>query len=105
MRRLVAGILFLMLSGGALGHSFYDLECCHNEDCHPVDVDEKGLERVILLPEGGRVFFVNGMRVLVRQDLRPRPSQDGRNHICAVFIPDVKVDQYNALCWYAPSEA
>ncbi len=73
-RRLFAQciLLFALLAGPALAHSWYPHECCSDRDCHPVPVEHvKTVVGGWLLKDGTFIPFGDG-----------RPSPDGRYHIC-----------------------
>ena len=59
----------------AAAHSWYPHECCSDYDCRPADAfDTEG---------GGRAFVMVGHhRIVIPSNLFPRPSPDGRVHIC-----------------------
>lgn len=68
----ISGVL--LLSTAAMGHGFYEPQCCSDQDCKPVhdsDVVEK--------PDG---VHVRGWGVLHRTDPRIRTSRDDASHIC-----------------------
>lgn len=57
-----------------LTHSWYDYECCSDEDCRPVpsiDVSETGHNEWTYLPTGNKF---TGSQI--------KPSKDGRFHVC-----------------------
>ena len=56
-------------------HGWYDLECCGDRDCYPVD---SGVVKE--LKEG---VVVQGFGILSYSDRRLRWSKDDRDHICA----------------------
>lgn len=64
-------ILLLVMSSQALAHSFYDMECCHDQDCHPVACDQ--------ISETSDGFEFDGVRFARSME---RPSQDRRCHVC-----------------------
>jgi hypothetical protein len=57
----------------ANGHSFYPWECCHDQDCYPIPVED-----VKATPQG---WFIAKERVTIPYE-SARPSPDGRFHIC-----------------------
>jgi len=78
-------------------HSWYPKDCCHDDDCAPVE------SVVRLVPTGGGVpqLLVTTKRgtTLVPQNLPVRESKDSRMHIC------VRADPYggnDVMCLFMP---
>lgn len=86
MRRL-AVILLLSLPSLALAHSWYDWECCHNNDCAPVRAETvragKGGYTVTLQPGEHPLVKAAPLSGFVAYP-EARHSQDGRYHVCVV---------------------
>lgn len=60
----------------AFAHSWYEEDCCHDQDCGPVaaeDVEELANGDWRYIPEN---------KVFSKADGRVRPSRDGRFHVC-----------------------
>ena len=76
---------------------FYDMSCCNQTDCEPV---EPGA--LIRTPEGLRIRYMTSGGVLAEGFLPwgstgIRPSKDGREHACAIGS--------RAACAYFPPES
>jgi hypothetical protein len=72
-----------------LAHSWYDAECCSDNDCRPVramDVEETGPGEWTYLPTGNK-FTKNQIK----------PSRDGRFHVC---IGNKAWDMGRSYCIY-----
>jgi hypothetical protein len=80
---LLAAIIILALGlsmQGALSHSFYPWECCHDQDCWPTGADAAGLIR-----EPDPIFTRGGWRLhdgTIIPFNQTRPSPDERFHVC-----------------------
>jgi hypothetical protein len=71
----LAMMLTVSTAWRAEAHSWYPHECCSNQDCMAADaVETDGL--------GGRSVLVGQVRVLIPHGTIPRPSPDGRAHVC-----------------------
>ena len=78
-------------------HSWYPKECCHNDDCAPVENVEP------IVPSGGGApqLLVTTKRgtTLVPSDFPMRASKDNRMHIC------VRGNEYgrdDVMCLFVP---
>ena len=81
----------------AKAHGWYPKECCHDDDCAPVESVE------LLTPTGGGTpqLLITTKRgtTLVPQDFPVRESKDGRIHIC------VRANEYgrdDVMCLFMP---
>lgn len=96
---LVAGAFATALLWGvpASAHSWYPRECCGQQDCEPV-------EGATLVPSAGGasqlVVSTKHGQISIPADIRVRPSEDGRMHVCMGY------DAFGArdvLCFFMPS--
>lgn len=92
---LAALFCLFMTVNLALAHSWYDLACCSQKDCEPLDIEsvtetETGYEVSYFSKQG---FPVRGF--MPRE--KTRHSQDGRFHGCATST--------RFLCLYIPSNS
>lgn len=72
--RVTILLALLILTGPAAAHSFYDVECCHDQDCAPMpEADEP-----TALPGGD--FRLRDGRVVSKAKVRWSP--DNRFHLC-----------------------
>jgi hypothetical protein len=92
---VVAGTLLSAIEANA--HGWYPKECCHRDDCTPVESVER------FVPAGGGVpqLLVTTKRgtTLVPQDFPVRQSKDSRMHIC------VRANEYghdDVMCLFMP---
>ncbi len=70
---LVTCVFLAMGVPASQGHSWYPMECCHNQDCAP-----------IVKEQDNKVTTEHGT-VEVPQNFRPvRPSQDEKSHACII---------------------
>lgn len=69
---LVIAILIALICI-AFAHSWYDLECCSDNDCHPVAVDD------VIETEKGWKHLPTGTEFTRDQ---VKPSKDRRFHVC-----------------------
>jgi hypothetical protein len=69
---LVAGLL---ASLPVSAHEWYPKECCSGRDCVLAD-------RLMIDDRGDRIVLVGSRRIWVSKYVSPRPSPDGRVHIC-----------------------
>ena len=73
---LAAGVIAWSLGMGAhwaWGHSWYDHDCCSDQDCHPIESCDELHE----LPKGS--YEWDGF--IIRKE-RVRPSKDAHCHVC-----------------------
>jgi hypothetical protein len=72
---VLVGALIAIGASKAKAHSWYDWECCHEQDCKPVDQEE--------------VEEIGGGKWLHKPTKQPfesvRPSKDGRFHACILY--------------------
>lgn len=68
-RALIALLLVLSTQAGA--HSWYPMNCCHDQDCHPVPCDQ-----LVETPDG---YIFDGVTF---SKLNEQPSQDRHCHVC-----------------------
>lgn len=91
--RLALALSFLALP--AMGHSFYDAQCCNDNDCHPipdeaVTVTDKGYH----VKYWGKAGYPVERFVLLSQ---AKMSPDGRYHGCDIGM--------SLICLYVPPPA
>jgi hypothetical protein len=80
---LVGLLMILGLVGYARAHSWYDQDCCHDNDCGPVLYSSFVASDPSSLPS--RVVTTKfGTAVIPRDFKRIRPSQDGQEHACII---------------------
>ena len=95
----------LFAASVANAHDWYPLECCHAQDCAPVDKAETSMPPISIPPHAmGFTAIVPPLPTLtvttkhgtapVPANLQRRPSPDGRMHAC---IRDGKV-----ICLFIP---
>jgi hypothetical protein len=72
---LVAGWFWLVFNTGTVfGHGWYDMECCSDNDCAPIDYEPKPLQ-------GGAYLLPTG-EVVPREKVKW--SKDERYHLCRI---------------------
>ncbi|HEX7960715.1 MAG TPA: hypothetical protein VF493_12400 [Terriglobales bacterium] len=69
MTRLLLALL--LLSSEAMAHSWYPMECCHDQDCRKVPCDE-----LVETPNG---YLFDGVTFSKAME---RPSKDRWCHVC-----------------------
>ena len=99
MRDLVLGVVlaalfFLCVVGGAFAHSWYPWECCSDQDCAPIKLNETPKEG-----NGGFTLMDGSGRFVAYKDIKPSP--DGQWHLCEQKWPDKLADR-KILCVWAP---
>jgi hypothetical protein len=86
-------VLVLLASGTAAhSHGWYPWECCSDNDCAPISLNETPKER-----DGG-FYLIDGRHISYRE---VKPSPDGQWHLCEQKWP-AKVSDRKILCVYAP---
>lgn len=81
------------VSSGATAHSWYPTECCHNDDCAPVDrVDNSNGNAMVVTTRHGTAT--------VPETLTRRESRDEKMHVC--MRPSVFNSQMRVLCIFVP---
>lgn len=87
MKSILVAVFFMISVTGAFAHSWYDSECCGENDCEPVKVqtDEKGNFAVL---KNGQKWYVDKPRSI-------RPSKDDNYHVC--------IHMNMVWCFYVPS--
>lgn len=96
MRYALAFLLLVLISTPALGHSWYDHECCHDKDCAEVTKIEKSGDTTFMKTKFG-TFPVGP-----DSDHKIKKSQDEKIHLCAV--PDMYApNRYKIRCIYYPT--
>lgn len=103
--RAIIICLFFGVPLSAHSHSWYDKECCSDQDCAPV-------LRIDTHPEGDLMTTIHGT-VLVRktENYNKRPSKDDNYHVCqrppggfGFDYHDDHVGPYNRIiCIYYPA--
>jgi hypothetical protein len=84
----VAMLAMALLIHAARAHSWYDPECCSDQDCFPVEVDD-----VIETAEGWKHLPTG--TVFSKEQVKP--SKDNRFHVCIGNKPH---DMGRAYCIY-----
>lgn len=75
---VMAAVLIFAAGGAANGHSWYDPDCCSNQDCFEI-----GRQAVISPAEGGYLVTVPGRdKPVFFSRSKIRASQDGSYHVC-----------------------
>ena len=71
-------LLFLLLTTvPATSHSWYPLDCCGGDDCHPVECHE------LTILDGPRVLYRAHAKVVIEfPPVTVRSSPDGSCHVC-----------------------
>jgi hypothetical protein len=78
MKTLIIGLLYaltvtLISSATVHAHSWYPIECCHNQDCAPI------------VKEDNHTVTTSHGTVTVPPGFKPiRPSQDEKSHACII---------------------
>ena len=90
----------LLCAQPASGHQWYPMECCSGRDCMTAD-------QLKIDSRGDRIVMVGSRRIWVSKYLSPRPSPDGRIHIC---VREVNGELDGALfpmtiCLFLPAES
>lgn len=89
--KALAALTLLFLTSSASAHSFYELECCHDKDCAPVeDGGVKETPSGYVLPDGSTIPY---------GDKRIRFSPDSRFHWCH---GQPVMGQVSTICLYIP---
>jgi len=70
----VASLVIVGLIGPALAHSWYDWDCCHDQDCRPIAMEE--VEEI----DHGQWRHIASNTVIEKVNVRP--SRDGQFHLC-----------------------
>mgnify|MGYP001544802007 CR=1 FL=1 len=88
-------ILAVTLSIPAKAHSWYDQECCNDQDCAPA-------KQVTEVHNGWKVIDSKGAEHFVPRYGGPRikPSRDEKYHIC---VNEDEIGYPYVLCLYIPS--
>jgi hypothetical protein len=89
-----------IVSSPVSAHEWYPKECCSQRDCIPAD-------RLTLDDRGDRIVLVGSRRIWVSKYVSPRPSPDGRVHIC---VREVNGELDGSLfpmtiCLFIPAES
>ncbi len=82
----------------AQAHSWYPRECCHDDDCTPVE----GATWVVPAGGGRPQLLVSSKKfgtVVIPEGLTPRPSQDSHKHICVAYS---EFGDKDVLCFFVP---
>lgn len=88
--RTILGIfiftLSVMFTTMVYSHSWYDMECCHEQDCEPVEIrTDKG---------GNYAIVRNGVKWYIDKPRVVKPSKDDSYHIC--------IHMNQVWCLYVP---
>lgn len=99
---LLAGGIVSAFTGSGKAHDFYSPSCCHGTevggDCFPIPID--AVEE--LGAKGWHVKYVSekfGAIDAIAEFSRKRDSEDGRFHICVMYMGEEKAIR----CIYVPS--
>lgn len=84
-----AALAFLLLTGSALAHSWYSIECCSGHDCAPTEAVTEG-------PDGYAVQLKTARALIPYGDSRIKVSVDKDFHVCEPYPGHVR-------CLYVPS--
>ena len=75
-------LIFLLLSQSAYAHDWYPKDCCHNNDCAPIEQWIPGTNP----GDPPTVVTKHGKAKLTLDQLRTaRPSPDAQGHACLVY--------------------
>lgn len=80
-------ICMLLLSTPAYSHSWYDPDCCGENDCEPVKIFTDAGGNYAVLKNGQKWYILNPRLV--------RPSQDDNYHVC--------IHMNQVWCFYVPT--
>ena len=91
MRTLLAAALALAWVQVAMAHSWYDHDCCSDNDCKPIEAED-----VKTLPDGYEVTFAGRVFQVPYDDPRIKRSKDLGYHACeypkeelrCLYVPD-----------------
>lgn len=97
-------IVFIVVSAPAHSHSWYDKECCNDQDCDEVT-------NTVELPNGDLEVTTRFGVALVPKKFPRKPSQDNKEHAC--MIPSYGADGWEMqqepskykhfiICYYVP---
>ncbi len=104
MAVLVGISIALLLSYSALSHSWYDNDCCHDQDCapviQPIETDKDGNQK--MTTKHGTVTITPSFK-------QNRDSRDNQIHVCMRDVS--KYDEFNftgqsqfvPICVYYPA--
>jgi hypothetical protein len=82
--------------GTAQAHSWYPHECCHDDDCAPVD-------NVLSVPDLDGIYVTSKHgSALVPASFPRRPSPDSRMHVCLRKAPG---GTHKLICVFMPPES
>jgi len=121
MRNLIAlfALMFVFWSPEtAIGHSWYDASCCHDNDCTPVTkIERKGDYTIWYSKKFGAVKITDKEMSIRVRDSAPfeiKASKDSNSHICAyeynvfydeggeVYPGRVADKKVSVMCIYLP---
>lgn len=99
-RPLFAVTALLSMLSPTLAHDWYPKDCCHNDDCAPVEA----ITQLIPIAGGAAHMVVRSKHgsAIVPPDFPARASKDGRMHIC---MRHSKTDPYadiSVICLFLP---
>ena len=77
---LVAILSASTISTLVYAHSFYDHDCCSDQDCHPIESCDELHEQ----PDGSYTWTDDAGRTYRFRSERVRPSKDAHCHVCTV---------------------
>jgi len=99
LRRLLpflAALVVMPAPRPALGHSWYPHECCHDQDCAPVD-------QVQSVPELDGIIVSSKIgTALVPATFPKRESKDNRMHVC---LRKSQSGENKVICLFLPPES
>lgn len=94
--RIILCAVIVLASTPITAHSWYPLECCHDQDCTPVD--NAWLERGPAKTPEWHVKSKFGT-VVIPANFPIRDSMDGHMHICMVRD---EIGHRHPLCFFVP---
>ena len=103
--------LLVVFADPAKSHSWYDEQCCHDDDCREIDgtILEALPDGRYVLPKGMVIQTSRGPHrldeALVIADGKIKNSLDGNYHLCADFISPGFGSETNfyVYCLYVPA--
>ena len=87
MLKIIILFVLLTISTPAYSHSWYDSDCCGENDCDPVKILQDNGGNYAILKNGQKWYILNPRSV--------RPSQDDNYHVC--------IHMNQLWCLYVPT--
>lgn len=82
-------ILFFSFYTSALAHSWYDKECCSDQDCAPVD-------KTVYNEDGSLTVTSKYGTVTIPEGFPRKASKDEKDHVCILGNPGYQT----LICYY-----